>query len=286
MTRTLAAIAIVCGVAAGRLPAQEPPSPIAAILTPAAEAERPEPEPEEPERDEIETDRDSFTPATRTVGRGRLVVESAYSFIDNRRRPESHSFPEFLMRWGVTDRIELRLGWNYEIGGAAVSGAGGFFFEDGLERESNLNIGLKAQVSRQDRWVPQSSLILTALVPTSGPEPASLFVGTYAFGWELPNRWKLDAAMRYGTDVEDGDHFHDWAPSVVVKAPIGESWSVHAEYFGIFTGGKERDDVRHFISPGVHYLVTPDFEVGVRLGWGLNDQSARFFSNVGFGYRF
>ena len=31
------------------------------------------------ERDEIETDRDSFTPATTTAGRRRLIVESAYS---------------------------------------------------------------------------------------------------------------------------------------------------------------------------------------------------------------
>src|SRR5262245_49060578 len=34
--------------------------------------------------DAIETDRDSFTPATTTAGRRRLIVESAYSFIDNR----------------------------------------------------------------------------------------------------------------------------------------------------------------------------------------------------------
>src|SRR5262245_51228429 len=37
----------------------------------------------EGEPDEIETDRDSFTPATTLAGRGRLIVESAYSFIDN-----------------------------------------------------------------------------------------------------------------------------------------------------------------------------------------------------------
>ena len=43
--------------------------------------------------DEIETDRDAFTPATRTVGRGRLIVESAYTFIDNRRVKETHSSP-------------------------------------------------------------------------------------------------------------------------------------------------------------------------------------------------
>jgi hypothetical protein len=32
--------------------------------------------------------------------------------------------------------------------------------------------------------------------------------------------------------------------------------------------------------------VTPDLEVGIRVGWGMNDQSARFFANGGFGLRF
>jgi Putative MetA-pathway of phenol degradation len=106
------------------------------------------------------------------------------------------------------------------------------------------------------------------------------------FGWELPNKWKLDSAIRYGFDTERGDHFNDWAPSVVLKVPVGEKWNTHVEYFGIFSQGKAEDSVIQFISPGLHYLVNDNFEVGVRVGWGLNDQSARFFSNVGFGARF
>ncbi len=62
------------------------------------------------ERDEIETDRDSFTPATTIAGWRRLIVESAYSFIDNRGVKETHSYPELLLRYGLTERLELRLG--------------------------------------------------------------------------------------------------------------------------------------------------------------------------------
>ena len=36
----------------------------------------------------------------------------------------------------------------------------------------------------------------------------------------------------------------------------------------------------------MHYLVTPNVELGVRVGWGLNEPVGRFFSNVGFGWRF
>lgn len=76
------------------------------------------------EAPELETDRDAFTPATSTVGRGIAVVESSYSFIDNRSVKDTHSLPELLLRRGLTENIELRLGWNYEVGGTGdvVSG--------------------------------------------------------------------------------------------------------------------------------------------------------------------
>lgn len=250
----------------------------------------------EAEPDEIETDRDSFTPATTLAGRRRLIVESAYSFIDNRGIKETHSFPELILRYGLTERVELRLGWNYEVGGAGnnVTGVDAsdedpFAFQSRIEREYTISYGMKLLVTRQARWLPRSALIVQGFSPTGGSRGASTdsqLIATYVAGWQLPNRWKFDVAIRYGTASEEGDHFHAWAPSAVLKVPIGEKWAGHVEYFGTFTTGKEQNSTKHFISPGLHYLVTRDLEIGFRLGWGLNDQSARFFSNVGVGWRF
>jgi len=114
------ALAMFCSLAAFAgpasaqfaLPSITPPDarpfPYSAPLEFAGEADEP---------DEIETDRDSFTPATTNVASGRVLLESAYSFIENRRTANDHSFPEIVTRIGITDRIELRLGWNYEAGG-------------------------------------------------------------------------------------------------------------------------------------------------------------------------
>jgi hypothetical protein len=90
----------------------------------------------------IETDRDSFTPATETVEMGRLVLESGYSFIDNRDAAETHSLPELIARYGVTDWLEFRLGSNYEVGGEAnaISGNGGGGDFDGAEIESEAKV--------------------------------------------------------------------------------------------------------------------------------------------------
>ena len=248
-------------------------------------------------RDEIETDRDSFTPATTTAGRRRLIVEAAYSFIDNRRVKETHSFPELILRYGVTERIELRLGFNAEMGGAGASVSGASFDEGNelfgrpgrIEREYAISYGVKVGVTEQDRWIPRSAFIVQGKTPTGGnatTTPATELVATLVAGWEFQNRWRFDAAIRYGLASEEGDRFHQWAPSAVLRVPIGERWAAHAEYFGIFTTGKAQNATLHFFSPGVHWLATPDLEIGFRLGWGLNDQSARFFVNAGVGLRF
>ncbi len=230
-------------------------------------------------RDEIETDRDSFTPAITTVDKRRLVFESAWTFFDNRGYKETNSFPEALFRYGLTERLELRLGANYEVGGIAHE-------PNSLERESNVSYGLKYHLTQAERWLPGSAFIVQASTPTSGKTSNTRLASTYVFGWELPRRMKLDAAIRYIMDSEESDHFNEWAPSVVLKIPVGENLNVHAEYFGIFSTNKAEAINRQYVSPGVHYLITENFEVGVRLGWGLNDQTPRFFSNIGVGIRF
>jgi hypothetical protein len=244
----------------------------------------------EEELDEIETDRDSFTPATTTAGYRRVIVESAYSFIDNRNVPETHSFPEMLLRYGANDWLELRLGWNYEIGGAGspISGnvPGDFADEAEIEEESRLIYGFKSALTEQDCWLPSSALIVQGYTPTSGEATDSEVSTTYVLGWELENRWIWDSAIRYSTAGEGEDDFNVWAPSSVLKVPLGEHWKVHAEYFGIFSSGCEEETQQHYFSPGAHYLITPDLEVGVRVGWGLNDQAANFFTNAGFGWRY
>jgi hypothetical protein len=235
---------------------------------------------------ELETDRDSFTPATTLVGRGKTVLESAYTFSDNRSFKEGHSFPELLIRYGLSERVELRLGWNYEIGGVSESGGVEEVDARTLEKESEISYGIKYLVTENKEWMPRSSIILTGFTPTSGNVNNSQLVATYVFGWELANRWALDAAIRYGTDSEEHDHFNDWAPSVVLKIPLGEKIKVHAEYFAIFSSGRAEETNKQFFSPGVHYLVTENLEIGTRVGWGLNDQSAKFFVNAGIGWRF
>ncbi len=238
---------------------------------------------------ELETDRDAFTPASSTAGYGLSILETSYSFIDNRNFAETHSFPELLVRHGVSKRLELRVGWNYEVGGAGntTSGTGSEQFDVGvIERESQVLYGFKTAITEQQRWRPRSAVILQGYTPTSGESTATDVIAAYTFGWELANRWRLDSSIRYGTETLPEDSFNEWAPSVVLRVPLSEQWHAHIEYFGIFSDGAEQEFSRSFISPGAHCLLTENLELGLRVGWGITDDAPNFFSNVGLGWRF
>lgn len=253
-------------------------------------------EPFAEKRDEMETDRDAFTPASSVVGRGRTVIETAYSFLENRRSYETHSLPELLLRYGLSERLELRLGFNAEVGGGSneISGSASSFHESPsegsrLERESKISYGVKVRLTDQDAWLPRTALILTGTTPTGGSEgtsTATQLIATGIAGWEMPNRWRFDTSLRFGTASQSGDRYQRWAPSAVMRVPLGERVMAHAEYFGIFATSRETSPDQHYFSTGGHYLLSEDFELGTRVGWGLNDASVRFFANVGIGLRY
>ena len=244
-------------------------------------------QPEASDREELETDRDSFTFAPTTTGAHTSILETSYSFIDNRSGPAAHSLPEVLVRRGLGDNLELRLGYNYEAGGPGTVTGSEFGGEDiETEDESRVLYGTKIQTTGQFGWLPRSAAVIQGYTPVSGPSNKSTLVVGEAFGWRFGNGWEWTSAMRYGTGFDKEDSFSQWAPSSVVKVPLGDRWNVHAEYFGIVSTGKQVPIDTQYASCGGHVLVTDDLEIGLRVGWGLNRTSPSFFTNVGIGYRY
>lgn len=239
---------------------------------------------------ELDTDRDAFTPATRPVAEGHVLTEASYTFIDNRGTPATHSFPELLVRLGATERFEWRFGFNYEIGSGgsvvtAVEVGEGIETEE-LTSESNLLYGFKALVTEQSGWMPRSSTIVEAFTPLSGDVWGTEPAATYAFGWELAREWRFDAAVRYVLADSTEGLFNKWMPSAVLRMPVTERWEVHAEWFGTWSEGLEDESVRPFVGPGTHFMLTPNLEIGCRMGWGLTQDAASYFVDSGIGWRF
>jgi hypothetical protein len=239
------------------------------------------------DEEEFETDRDTFTFAPTTAGAGRTITEASYSFIDNATGPEAHSFPELLVRRGIGERFELRVGINYEAGGPGLASGNQVGGEDLIsEEESRMLYGAKLETSDQAGWIPMSALVVQGFTPLYGPTYQSTMMVGEAWAWRFANGWEWRSGIRYGTGWAEEDFFNQWAPSTALKISLGERWEVHAEYFGIMSDGKEKAINVQYGSCGGHVLLTKDLELGLRFGWGLNDTSPNFFANTGIGYRY
>jgi hypothetical protein len=105
-------------------------------------------------------------------------------------------------------------------------------------------------------------------------------------GWDLWSDWRLDGAIRYAYSEGHEAWFSRWSPSVVLRAPVTERFEVHAEWFGSYTQGLKNDKQQPFFSPGFHYGITRNVEIGLRVGWGLTAEAAPFFSDAGIAIQY
>jgi hypothetical protein len=198
--------------------------------------------------------------------------------------------PSTVLRIPVTERFEWRLGFNYEqnSGGSVVAAVEVGEPPDGESggEEANLLYGCKLRVTDQEGWIPRSSAIVEAFTPVAGDIWGTEPSATYAFGWELPTEWRFDTAIRYARAESVEGWFDRWMPSAVLRIPVTDRWEVHAEWFGSWSQGLADDSVQPFAGPGTHFMLTPTFEIGCRMGWGLTRDAAGYFVDSGVGWRF
>ena len=239
---------------------------------------------------ELNTDRDAFTPSTFTIRPGSVLNEMSHVYIQNRDGNPTNNYPEYICRIGANDVFEWRLGVNYSVGsqGNVVTSveAGELPIGGGALYESNFLYGFKLATTDQDGLIPQSCFIMEATTPMYGEEFGTEPVATIVCGWEFPKKWRIDTAMRYAYAEDAERWFSRWGPSVVARVPITNSWEVHAEYFGTFTQGLAEDVSRPFFSPGTHFVINENVEIGLRVGWGLTEEAANFFSDAGLAIRY
>ncbi len=239
---------------------------------------------------DLDADRDAFTPSAYCVDEGSGLVEGSYVFIDNRTGLPTNNYPELLIRHAANEWWEWRFGTNYGVGsqGNVVTSVevGEGTLDGHALYESSVLYGFKLATSHQEGWLPDSCFIMEGSTPTFGDAFGTVPVATLVAGWDLGAEWRLDGAIRYSYSERHDAWFSRWSPSVVLRVPVTERLEVHAEWFGNYTQGLEHDTQKPFFSPGTHYSLTQNVEIGLRVGWGLTDEAAPFFSDAGMAIKY
>src|SRR5262249_19830613 len=117
------------------------------------------------EEDRLDPDRPHFPEASTTVGLGRAMLESGYTFTKKGTTFSSHSYPEALLRAGMfAEWFEFRIGQNFVnqrlTDGDITKSANG---------AQDLYLGVKLALTEQKGLLPTMAIIPQTNVPTGSP---------------------------------------------------------------------------------------------------------------------
>lgn len=254
---------------------------LAPLLTPALAAQAPE----------LVTDRPDRTESAVVVPRGLWQLESGWLYVRDDTGGvdvDRHEVPGSLLRVGLHDRLELRVGWSgylserVESGGAArrVEGAG------------DAEIGAKLALGREAGRRPETAVLMALSLPVGDDELSSDEVDPsvrLAAAHTLSERLDLGYNLGVGwSTVDDGaggeTTVADALYTVALGAELAGALGGFVELFGEVPlsapGGS-----RHGLDAGVTYLVRENLQLDAAVGVGLSDDAEDLFTTVGVSWR-
>jgi hypothetical protein len=244
-------------------------------------------EPEEGER--LDPDRPHFPEASTTVGKGRVVLESGYTFSEKRSSFVSHSYPEALLRVGLfAEWFEFRIGQSFlneeRTARGLMSTANG---------AQDLYLGVKLALTEQRQFLPAIAVIPQMTVPTGSRAVSAgrVLPGLNVdCGWEVIKEWfNLELLIATNRVGDDAHHAHvEVATGLTGAFQVTRNLEVFVEWDAFYPSGAPGPAVgqRHYAVGGFVYFITKDVAVDIRAGLGLNAQANDFLLGTGFAVRY
>jgi hypothetical protein len=231
------------------------------------------------------TDRPDFTESTSTIPDGRLQVEAGYS-LTRTDSARDHTFGEVLLRYGLNQRTELRVGLNsFQLVRDSVNG--------NVSGKDEPSLGFKWQLSQGSEEFrlakPQVALIAATSLPVGNRNlrEKRLQPGVkLCLAWDVTERLGMASNLNYDYASAGGERFNQFSASLSLAYSLTERVGTFFEVYGFVPDSPNGPDTKYF-NTGLTYLVNPDFQLDARVGVGLNNPAAPdYFVGVGAARRF
>lgn len=218
-------------------------------------------------QDTIITDRPDFTESGISVPKGKVQIEGGFSLVDY-GEISVLSLPETLVRIGMKDGLELRIGIPDYEDRESVSGFG------------DLTVGAKLEIDDLlDGW--ETAVLATFELPTGdddiGSEHLSVDV-LLAGGTDLNEIYSFGSQVSVSLSGTDDGVDLEISGTAVASRSIAESLSSFLELAASIPDVGEMELILH---SGMAYLVKNSVQLDVHLGIGLTRESPDILFGAG-----
>jgi Putative MetA-pathway of phenol degradation len=244
------------------------------------------------EEKRLDPDRPHLPEAASTVGLGRVVLESGYTFTS--KGPAflyQHSYPEALLRVGMfADWFEFRISQNF-INQKTIPGSGQPASINGAQ---DLSIGFKLGLTEQKDCLPEAALIIQTTVPSGSSNVSNDTVMpgvNLDLGWEIvKDRFGMETVTSANGARDDVGHaFVNFAQGITAAFNLTRKLEAFTEYDLFVPLGAiapEQAHLQEYVVGGLVYFLTNDLEVDIRAGVGLNNHASDYLLGTGFAARY
>ena len=239
------------------------------------------------------TDRPDQTESAFTIPRGLIQIEGGWSYGEF-DEPESdttvQAFPQALLRIGLNDRFELRLG----VPGIEIEQTDS---STGTTETSGLvdaTVGFKVVVAEENGALPQAAFLGTLVVPSGDRElrseridPAFRFALShtlserFSLGYNLGMVWL--STLDEPSDTVETQSLFDWTLALGYGAT--ERLGLFVEAFGLAPVDADLGTATT-LDAGLTYLLTPRLQLDASVAYGVSSAARDGSVGLGVSYRF
>ncbi|MDX1463459.1 MAG: transporter [Marinirhabdus sp.] len=230
------------------------------------------------------TDRPDATESPLTVPKGYVQIEAGgfyTTYEENRLETEVYGYNTTLIRYGVLDNFEFRLGWNFE---ETRFNANGVENPNVLSGFSPLLAGMKVEIADEAGWKPQIGLLGHLYLPfTAGSDYRPETTGAdfrFSFSNTLSDRSSIayNIGAQWGNDSPEVAYVYTLAYGFAVTDQFG----LYAEVYGDLP---EDNRANHLWDAGVTYMLKPNLQLDATVGSSFTEGQDLLLS-AGASFRF
>ncbi|RKE98954.1 transporter [Ichthyenterobacterium magnum] len=238
---------------------------------------------EQNDTEALVTDRPDATEASSTVGKGNLQIETGglyESFEDNTIKSENYTYNTTLIRYGILDNMELRLGWDFVEGTTKVNGNKLNNVTSGF---SPLLLGVKVDIAEEKGVMPEIALIGHVFPLFSASQDYRPESTAIDFRFSFSHTLSEKSSLGYNLGGEWGNDSPEAAAiyTVAYGYSISDKFGFYAELYGDLP---EDSSANHYWDAGFTYLVSNDLQLDAYVGTSIT-KGQDLLVGIGASYR-
>ena len=232
-------------------------------------------------RAQIITDRPDFADAATPVPVGVFQVESGYLF-GKTRGTENHTSGQILVKTGVSEKMEVRLGLNsYEK--EQLNGGDNSGFSDGY-------FGVKFRLLEGKAETGPGSFNLSTIIFTGLPygsddfrskhlTPGAMLTADMA----LSERWTWAPFVQYTLAEDAVAQYDELSAGFSFVRSLGQSSGWYVEYYTTIAENFFRED-KNYLGTGFTHLLSDEVQLDIYGGSALNGETPDYFIGGGISF--